>query len=60
MKDGALYIVTKIEQEDGKFLVHAQDADLTKKKRRKVSCNILDPTSFYVGQKVRVVLEDAG
>lgn len=60
MSDSPLYIVRKIERDDdGKFMVHAQEADESKKKRRKVACPITDPTSFYVGQKVRLALDDA-
>lgn len=55
-----LFIVRKIEQnKDGGFVVTAQDADESKQKRRKVSSTVTDPTSFYVGQKVMVSLEDA-
>jgi len=60
MQDNTLYTVRKIEQsEDGRFTVFAQDANESKKKRRKIQCSVTDPTSFYVGQKVRAVLEDA-
>lgn len=55
-----IYVVTKIERDEkGQTIVHAQDADETKKKRRKLSSPVLDPTSYFVGQKVRPVLEDA-
>lgn len=54
------FVVYKIAQDDeGKYIVFARDADTTKKKRRKIESPVTDPTSFYVGQKVRPVLEDA-
>ncbi len=56
-----MFTVYKIEndKESGKPTVYAQDSDESKKKRRKVSSEVIDPTSYFVGQKVRVALEDA-
>lgn len=57
------FIVYKIEadaENPGSYRVFARDADESKKKRRKLDAPTTDPTSFYVGQKVRPMLEDAG